>query len=171
MFAARALAYSERDEAALLLRFKLLIGDAEADVISECMSALIRFRGQPDLAEFLGRFLDNSDPQIRTSAALSLGESRLASALDVLRDHLHREHDPDVKQAILLGAATLRIPQAIEWLVDVIEKNRAEDANLAIEALSLYRREEAIAARVKTAVDLRKEESIYKAHAKFFPKS
>jgi HEAT repeat protein len=168
MFAARALAYSERDEAALLLRFKLLVGDAEPEVMSECMSALVRFRSQPDLAEFIGRFLDNEDPNLRTSAALSLGESRLASALDVLRDHLHREDDADVRQSIVLAAATLRLPQALDWLIHLIERGSIEHATLAVEALGLYRREEAIATRVRDAANARAATEVDKAVAKFF---
>jgi HEAT repeat protein len=168
MFAARALAYSERDEAALLLRFKLLVGDAEPEVMSECMSSLVRFRAQPDLAEFMGRFLDNEDPNLRTSAALALGESRLTSALDVLRDHLHREGGADVRQSIVLAVATLRLPQAIDWLIHLIERGSIEHATLAVESLGLYRREEAVSTRVRDAAKVRAATEVDKAVAKFF---
>jgi HEAT repeat protein len=105
------------------------------------------------LTDFLGRFLEDSDPQIRACAALAMGESRQADALDALRDHFPREFDSDTRHTILLGAATSRLPQAIEWLVELVGSENIEDAIGAIEALALYRHDEAIAGRVRKAVE------------------
>src|SRR5262245_34500470 len=63
MFAARGLAYIDQPAAALLVRFKLLSGDAENQVMSECMNALVRLE-PTRAAEFLGQFLDDSDPDL-----------------------------------------------------------------------------------------------------------
>lgn len=167
-FAARALAYSDRDEAALLLRMKLLSGDDEIDVINECFSALSRIR-QPGLIEFLSRFVSHSEPDIRTSAALALGETRQADALEVLEAQHLRERDPDVRRAIVLAAATLRLPAAIEWVAQLIETAPLADAAQAIEALGMFRRDSSIADRVHTAARKRPDSPIAKALAEHFP--
>jgi HEAT repeat protein len=162
MFAARALAYSERSEAGYLLRFKLLKGDMEPSVMTECMNALLPFRHH-DLPQFLRRFLVHEEPEIRTSAALALGQTRLAESLDVLRDHFPRELDRESRQTILLAISTLRLPQATAWLLDLIVNGSPEDAAGAIEALSLYRSDPALTEKIHHAARGRSEALVQRA--------
>ncbi|HEY7087093.1 MAG TPA: HEAT repeat domain-containing protein [Tepidisphaeraceae bacterium] len=166
-FAARALAYSDRPEAALLVRFKLHTGDREIDVVTECMNALVRLE-PTRAAEFLGEFLEDSDPEIRSSAALALGETRSAEALELFQRRFPFERDPDVRRAILLSAGLLRLPLAIDWLISRVEDAKAEDAATAIEALALYRRDPAVAERVQNAAGGRKEKEVAQAFAAHF---
>ena len=81
--AARAIAYSELDRFAPLLRLKILAGD-EPQVTGECVLALLRIAPAASL-EFCARLLEGGDPQRSESTALALGESRLRSALPLLR--------------------------------------------------------------------------------------
>jgi HEAT repeat protein len=162
MFAAQALGYSERPEAGYLLRFKLLKGDMEPSVMTECMHALLPFRHH-DLPQFLRRFLVHEEPEIRTSAALALGQTRLAESLDVLRDHFPRELDRESRQTILLATSTLRLPQAMAWLLDLIATGSAEDAAGAIEALSLYRSDPTLAEKIHQAAMGRDEAPVKRA--------
>lgn len=166
-FAARGLAYSERPEAALLLRFKLHGGDREVEVVTECMNAFVRL--DPNRApEFLSDFLDDSDPDIRTSAALALGESRMAEAFELLKARVPMERDADVRRTILLSVALLRLPLANDWLIARIADGSPQDASGAIEALAMYRRDSAMSDRVKTTAGARKESDVQRALAKHF---
>lgn len=167
MVAARALVYSGRDEAALLLRLRLLIGDRDSDVMNECFNSLVRIR-QPDIVRFLVRFFDNTDPDIRTSVALSLGETRDGNALDALQVQHRSETDPDVRRAIVLAATTLRLPAATDWVVQLIESSGVNDAVDAIEAMGMFKRDQTIAERTRVAAGKRKEAKIAEAFSKYF---
>jgi HEAT repeat protein len=167
MFAARGLAYIDQPAAALLVRFKLLTGDRENEVMTECMNALVRL--QPTrAAEFLGQFLDDSDPDLRASAAVALGETRQADALELLKERFRIESEPDVRRAILVSVGLLRLPAAIDWLISRVAEGPVPDAVNAIEAMSLYRRDSALNERVKTTVAGRKESEIQRAMSKYF---
>jgi HEAT repeat protein len=167
MVAARGLAYIDQPAAALLIRFKLLTGDRENEVFAECMNALVRL--QPTrAAEFLGQFLDDSDPDIRASTAVALGETRQADALELLKGRLRTEGQPDVRRAILISAGLLRLPAAVDWLVSRVAEGPIHDAANAIEAMSLYRRDTAVGERVKAAMAGRQEAEIQRAFAKYF---
>lgn len=165
--AARALAYSERPEAALLVRFKLLSGDREVDVITECMNALVRL--QPRQApQVLGEFLDDSEPEIRMSAALALGETRQSDALELLRQRLMSESDRDVRKTILISAGLLRLPAAIDWLISRLEDGPIVDATSAIESLAFFRRDESVISKVRQAVEQRNDSQLRAAWSAHF---
>jgi HEAT repeat protein len=167
MLAARGLAYSDQPVAVLLIRFKLLTGDRENQVLTECMNALVRL--QPTrAAEFLRQFLDDSDPDIRASTAVALGETRQADALEMLKERFRIESEPEVRRAILISTGLLRLPAAIDWLVSRISDGPVRDALDAIEAMSLYRRDAAVNERVKTVATGRKEAEIQRAMNKYF---
>ena len=149
--AARALAASGREGAALVLRYKLRQGDSSFDVQAECMTALLRLDPGPSLP-LVAEFLSDEAPELRDAAALALGESRLPAALGPLRDAFDRERDAASRKAIVLAVAMLRTPEAVEWLVRLVEFAPLPDAAAAVEALRSYRSDAALAARVKSLV-------------------
>src|SRR5205085_624790 len=83
--AIRAIAYSERDEGALLLRLKALTGDREPEVTAECFTALAKLAPEKSIP-FIGEFLAAAEDVIAESAALALGETRRREAFDLLRE-------------------------------------------------------------------------------------
>jgi hypothetical protein len=149
---ARALAYSGREEAALPLRVKLRAGDADAEVMGECFTALLSLtpaKGVP----FVARFLDAGEGDVADAAALALGESRRAEAFDVLRAHWERASaDPARRGPFLLALGLLRRPESIELLLSVVRDGTDPAAYDAIEALALYRHDPAVTPRVEQAV-------------------
>jgi HEAT repeat protein len=128
--AARALAVHGHEAAVPLLHLKALSGDAEPRVVSECLLALLRLDPGPGLA-FVASFLDRPDPQAE-SAAVALGESRLAEALPVLCAWRERAFRRGLGRVALLALATLRRDEAFRALLDLA---REEPGPVAREAL------------------------------------
>src|SRR5262249_46175669 len=62
--------------AAPLLRFKVLTGDSESAVLSECLSGLMKIDPAGSL-EFVARFVDPAHSTLYEPAAIALAESRL----------------------------------------------------------------------------------------------
>jgi HEAT repeat protein len=166
--AARALAYAGQDAGALLLRLKLLMGDPNPDVSAECMTALLTLWPRKALA-FVARFLDDVDESIRGYAALALGESRQAEALEPLRARLKREPEADVRRAMLVALAALRSAESVDHLVKFVSSARPADAAAAVEALGIYRHDAAVRARLEEALNQRRDETLRRAFAKSFP--
>ena len=70
------LAYVGTEAAGLVLRLKARLGDAEADVVSECLAGLMTIDALMNL-EFVCEFLDPLDAGRCEAAALAPGKSRL----------------------------------------------------------------------------------------------
>jgi HEAT repeat protein len=165
--AARALAYSGRDEAAMLLRLKLLSGDREIDVLAECLTAIVAVQTRHAIP-FVARFLDHKDHDLRTAAAFALGETRDLSALEIFQKRFISETEFETRRAILIGTAMLRLPQAIDWLISLIGTERSVTAVLAVEALGMFRHDAAIRSRVEETVAKRSDPSLADALVRSF---
>jgi HEAT repeat protein len=164
--AARGLASAGRDGAALVLRYKLRLRDPSPDVLAECMTGLLRLEPAPSL-DLVASFLGDEAPELRDAAALALGESRLPAALAPLRQAFDRESDAGSRKQIVLAAAMLRTPEAVEWLVWLVTSATVADAIAAVEALRSYRSDAALAARVRNAVAERRSEVLDQALARW----
>jgi HEAT repeat protein len=150
--AARAIAYAARDEGALLLRLKILVGDREDVVTAECILSLAnlsRARALP----FIRRYLDDPNPTLAEAAALAIGEMRDGAALDVLTDRWTRDPLADSRQALALPIALSRLPKSLDFLLTAIASESEPVAIKATEALAIYRHDPSIAAKVRAAVE------------------
>jgi hypothetical protein len=121
--AVRAIAYWGTLAGALLLRFKILSGDPEPEVKGECFSGLLHIEGARAL-EFVAGYLDDDSEAIAEGAALALGESRRAEALEILKAHA-RSH---LRPTALLAIALLRNDEAVEYLRSLLPDPDAEKA-------------------------------------------
>lgn len=150
--AVRAIGHSEADAGLPLLKYKVLSGAMrDSDVAAECFASL----AQIDPAKvilFLGEHLDSPDIMIAEAAGLALGSTRRPAAFALLRERWDRRVSPASREVLLLAIATLRIEPAIEFLVSVIATADPRTAGEAVKALALYRRDDAIRARVAEAV-------------------
>ena len=151
--AARALGASGREEAGLLLRFKLLARDRESDVLAECIHSLARLWAQKSL-KYLVPYLHASDPMLRDNAALAIGGLRQPVAFHALQERWNEgiAIKADARPALLLGIAMTRLPEAVELLVSVVEKGRPDAAIDALEALAMYRHDQALRSRLNEIV-------------------
>jgi HEAT repeat protein len=169
IMAARAIAYSGRDEGALLLRLKILSGDKVDDVTAECLLALGNLARTKALP-FVRRYLDSPYPALAEAAAMALGEMRHESALAVLLEEWERNSMTESRKALTLPIALSRLPRSLEFLIQVVEKQPEPVAAAAIEALRIYRHDDATRARIQAAIDSRKSksEALHGLYAKLF---
>jgi HEAT repeat protein len=167
--AVRALAYYGRDEGAVLLRFKATIGDADPVVIGECLTELLRLQPQQSLS-FVERFLHSHNESVRDEAALALGSSREPEALEMLCRKYSPSIDPQFRQTLLTAIAGIRLPAAAEFLLKLVETERADAASEALKALRIYRNDSALRERVVAVVERRGNEAIQQAFISAFEK-
>jgi hypothetical protein len=152
--AARAIGYNQDPTGAPLLRLKILAGDANYDVLTECLSSLVKLTPAKSV-DFIGRLLDSKDDDLRQAAVLALGESRQPAAWELLRDRYDREILADGRKVLLLAMAMTRHTAAVEFLIETIAESDKLLATAAIEAMRIYRNDEAIKKRVGKAAGLK----------------
>jgi HEAT repeat protein len=148
--AVRALAWSERPEVVPLLRLKVLAGDESVDVIAECFTALLAVSPARSL-EFVAGYLDSSAAAVAETAALALGQSRDAAALDVLKTRCAAAGE-SLRRALFAGLALAREDGAFEFLFSLVETAPEKIAAQALSALAIYRHDDRIRSRVALLV-------------------
>jgi hypothetical protein len=134
--AIRALNYLNEDKSELLLRLKVLTGDDEPQVISECLAGLMSIaptRSRP----FVAGYLHHPDLLLVEGAALALGESHDPQAFGLLRDRWEETLDQELKKLLLLPIALNRSEPAFEFLLDVVACEYREYAAAAVKALGV----------------------------------
>jgi HEAT repeat protein len=131
-----------------LLRFKTRLGDKEPEVIWECFTALLQL--EPESVEFVGEFLHAGDEAIGEGAALALGEARRPEAFESLRSRLTTLRSGSLQDAVLLAISMLRLPAAIDFLIEQIAVKAI--ASAALVALAIHRHNDQIKQRVAAAV-------------------
>jgi HEAT repeat protein len=134
---AQALAYVGTEAAGLLLRLKARVGDEEPEVLSECLAGLMTMGPEANL-EFVSGFLDPMDQARCEAAALALGKCRLPGALDALTSCWRRTYDPELREQILLAIAMMRLPAAVDFLVDLVASESEATALTAMLALKFH---------------------------------
>jgi HEAT repeat protein len=139
--AIKALAYLGTPESEVLLRFKALVGDKEAEVISECFTGLMTMSSKRSL-DFVARFLTSGDSTIQEFAALAIGASRIPRAYDKLRECWDDDLSPTKRSKLLLPIALVRTDEAFNFLLGILRRADVNIASEAISALSLYTDEE-----------------------------
>jgi HEAT repeat protein len=149
--AVRCLAAVAPHQAPMVLRLKALLGDESAPVIEECFSALLQTDARKAIP-FVARFLEDADDDVRTSAAIALGESRQQMAFDALVARWQQDFDPDFRTTLLTAIAMLRQDYATRFLLSLIEEGTTGAAD-ALLALAPYRAVDTIRQEVEAAVN------------------
>ncbi|MEW4570287.1 HEAT repeat domain-containing protein [Tautonia sp. JC769] len=165
--AATALAAIGNEAAGLVLRLKARIGDEDPDVFSECLSGLLAV----DAEEYLPivvMFLDPSNVIACESAALALGRSRLAEALDPLVECWRGALSTDLRRHVLLAIAILRRPAALDFLAELIASGSDSEAAEAIAALGVFKDDPSVRDRIAAVVEERDRSAIRAAFSKIF---
>lgn len=124
------------ETAGLVLRLKVRLGDKDPDVFSERLGGLLAVEATANLP-IVTEFLEPADPAFCETAAMALGRSRLAEALDPLKECLQRCDSAGLRQPLLLAIAILRRPAAADYLIELVAT--AEEETIACEALSTLR--------------------------------
>jgi HEAT repeat protein len=154
--AARAISCGHPREAEALLRFKVLVGDAQPEVLSECFTGLLAIAPE-ECVDLVASNLSHRDDAVRDFAALALGESRHPLALKALRARWDDVLVSETMRAVLIRAAAVhRSDAAFDWLLSIIEEGTKKQAEVAVDALSVYERNTKLAERVKAALAKRR---------------
>ncbi len=165
--AVRALAYLGTRESELLLRMKVLNGDPQPAIISECLSGLMSI--EPDRSmDFTAAFLDSRDPAVIEDAAIALGESRHPRALEILREHRERAILQTDKHLFILPIALTRLDEAFQYLLEIVEQEHEDSAVRAVESLPAAGIDDQRLEQVHRAIELRPEKEIKEAFNKYF---
>ncbi|MBV9744602.1 MAG: hypothetical protein JO099_12655 [Acidobacteriia bacterium] len=154
--AARALGQMAGDEGALVLRLKARLGDESPEVMGQVFDALLAIEGGravPFVADFLERGGESGE-----EAALALGSSHLAGALEALRTAWTGARDPDFRAVLLRAISLSRSEDAVAWLIEIVRNSRKADAVAALEALSLHSASGEIRGKVRDALKEREPE-------------
>jgi HEAT repeat protein len=153
--AARAIACTAPLAAEAVLRLKVLTGDAEPEVIGECLRGLLEVA--PDTAPaFAAACLDDPDPIVAELAALALGESRLDAAVALLRARWEATPFRRPRDRMLLRAAVLaRSDAAFDWLLGLVADADGATAAFVVTEMAVYRGNAALRARLHAAARAR----------------
>ncbi|MEP7243295.1 MAG: hypothetical protein ABI885_06365 [Gammaproteobacteria bacterium] len=156
--AVRAIACANSREAEVLLRFKVLTGDAEPEIVGECFAGLLSIAPEECLP-FVAAFLSGKDDALRDFAALALGESRHPGALQHLRTAWDDVYvTPEVRAVLIRAAALHRSEAAFDWLVSIVESGSRAQADIAVDALAVYERNTKLHERVERALAKRSDD-------------
>jgi hypothetical protein len=152
--AALALGGLGTESAGLILRLKARLGDSDPDVLSECLGGLLAVYPNENLA-IVTEFLEPTNAAGCEAAALALGKSRLAEALDPLKTCFERTHSAELRQQILLAIGILHRPAATDYLMDLIASGSEPNAIAALSVLTIYKHDPALRVRIAKLVQER----------------
>jgi HEAT repeat protein len=147
--AVRAIAASGLAGDVLLLRLKALSGD-EPEVLGECFAALLRAAPEKSV-DFVAQFLERREEAVAEAAALALGDSRVESALPVLRAAFEQGRNRALGRTLLLSIALLRRENAIDYLLDLVRHGEEQTAADALAALAMYEQGPSLQERIAQA--------------------
>lgn len=134
------------------LRLRVLLKSSppeEPEVLGQCFTALLAIEGEAAIP-FVARFLEPGDDPAG-EAAFALAETRSPAALAALLQRQKDSADEWFSGVLLSAIALTRLPEAIQFLADLIEREE-RDAPRAIEALSRIVTSEEIRDRLVRAV-------------------
>ncbi len=157
--AIRALAESGRPEAGPLLRFKARLGDPDATVSAECLGGLLKVDGPAGL-EHARQALAGENEALFEAAALALGSSRLAPAVQVLQEACEVTVEGPRRHTLALALAMLRQPAANDFLLAQVREGSRASALAALAALAMHRYDAALMERLKQAAQDRGEAEV-----------
>ncbi len=162
--AARGLGYLGGETAELLLRLKVLTGEEDPEVLSECFASLIAVAPERSI-DFVAGSLQATDTDIAESAALALGESGRDDAYHALMQHWESCIRARDRVRLALPIALTKRPEARDFLVDVVASAPVELAAAAVNALRIFQWDEAAVERTRRAVAKRRDPKLDRALA------
>jgi HEAT repeat protein len=152
---ARAIEQLNRQEGALLLRLKLLVGDPEPDALGQCFGSYLRLA--PDGAvSFVSRFLQSPSEDVRLEAASALAQCRDPHAIDILRQFWREPLlSSELRRVLLITLGASPLPEAAEFLLGVVTRASVDLATCALTALATGRYRTALRPRIAAVVQER----------------
>ena len=165
--AVRALGANGGEAGALLLRLKVLTGDEDPEIISECFAALIAATPEQSVP-FVAGYMDADDEVIAEAAIWALGQSRQTAALAALKEKWERTVERSVRKVLIAVLAASRMEEAVDYLVLQLRSADVRTAEDILTALSNYAGGESQRQQVAAAVRERDEPAVTKLFKQHF---
>jgi len=135
--AVRAMHQLGGEECSLLLRLKARVGDRRPVIIGHVFDALLNME-RDQAVPFVAEYLRSGDEALRDEAALALGASRLSGGLKELIETWKSIRSDGFSEILLRAISSSRLPEAIEFLLDLLRNGTARQSSAAAEALKLH---------------------------------
>jgi hypothetical protein len=143
-----------------VLRLRALIAGEDAEVLGQCFSALLAIERDAAIP-FVTGFLEALDDPAG-EAAFALAETRSPVALAALLKRQKEFADEWFSGVLLSAIALTRLPEAVDFLIGLIEREEREAAR-AIEALGRAATSDELRARLERAVETTRSPKLLKA--------
>lgn len=164
--AAQAAGDTGRPDAAALLRLKLLVGDAEAEVLSACLESMLSLARDATI-DFAVRLLREHDERAEV-AALALGGARIAEAFEPLSAWCVGANSEQRHRVGYLALALLRSDAANAYLLEAIRDHGKLDALAAANALATFKDDDALRALAREAAGAQRDRAAREQIAAMF---
>ncbi len=165
--AIRALASNGGEAGLLLLRLKVLTGDKDPEILSECFAGLIAAAPEQSVA-FVANYMNSEDEEIAEGAIWALGQSRQIAALDALKEKWGRTVERSVRKILIVALAASRLEEAIDYLVSQLRSADVRTADDILTALSNYAGGESVKQAIAAVVHERDESALTKLFKQHF---
>lgn len=165
--AVRALALNGGEVGSLLLRLKVLTGDENPEILSECFSGLLAGAPVASLG-FVTKYIDSEDDVIAEAAIWALGQSRQSTALPVLQEKWERTVDHSLRKTLIAALAASRLQESFDYLCSRLRTADVRSAGDIITTLSNYAGSESLRQAVTAAVEERREPKLTKLFQQHF---
>jgi hypothetical protein len=146
--AVRAMHQLGGEECSLLLRLKARVGDRRPVIIGHVFDALLNME-RDQAVPFVAEYLSSGDEALRDEAALALGASRLSGGLKELVETWKSIRSEGFSEVLLRAISSSRLPEAIEFLLDLLRNGTARGSAAAAEALKLHE----ASSEIRTLID------------------
>lgn len=146
--AARAIGCRNEVAAIPVLMLKVLLGDAEFEVLAECMAAMLAIATNPRTLRFVVDQLDSADTDRAEAAAIALGSIRDERAFEAIRAKWNVTVTGPIRERLLQAMSMSRTESAIQFLLGLVAEEPVRIAVMATEALAIHRRDSRIEALV-----------------------
>jgi HEAT repeat protein len=166
--AALAIGQFGRDEGALLLRLKALLGDPQPEVTGQCFAGLITL-APSDSLPFIQRFLESRDDEVAAEAASALATSREPEAIEILKTFWRTHVPAEVRKAILISLGASTLSDAAEFLLSILASDSGELAAQALTALASSRFRGEVRERVRATLQEKRDPELDAIFDRRFP--
>jgi hypothetical protein len=153
--AAQGLGDAGRPDATALLRFKVMLGDAEGEVLAACLESMMSL-ARASACELARKLLRGHDERAEV-AALALGGAREADAFEALVSWCIGAPTEQRYRVGYLALALLRSDRANAHLLDAIRHHGKHDALAAARALATFRDDPGLADQAREAAQQHKD--------------
>lgn len=144
--AARALGCAGDPAAVHILHYKALSGDEEAEVVGECLGALLTL-DSPRYLSLAAGLLASGDKAVAEAAIFAIGALRNNEAVRLLAEHWPRTHGA-LREVMLTALSSNRHEAAIEFLVSRLGEEGLNTSLAIVRGLASHRGNETVRARV-----------------------